>query len=330
MKQRKLGGGGLAVSELGLGCMGMSDFYEGRDEAESLATLDRAIALGMNFLDTADMYGYGDNEELIARAIKGKRSSVVLATKFGVLRDRKRLDVRGISGKPDYVLRACEESLRRLKTDVIDLYYQHRVDPETPIEETVGAMATLVKDGKVRFLGLSEASAATLRRASKVHPISAVQSEYSLWSRDPESNDVLAACRELGIGFVAYSPLGRGFLTGAFKTPSEIPEGDYRRATPRFQGENFDKNRSLVMELAEIARAKNCSSAQLAIAWVLAQGPDIVPIAGTKRRKYLEENAGALSVRLDTKDLESIAAIFAPDNIAGTRYPAAMMGAVNR
>jgi aryl-alcohol dehydrogenase-like predicted oxidoreductase len=330
MQQRKLGGGGLSVSELGLGCMGMSDFYEGRDEAESLATLDQAIGMGINFLDTADMYGYGDNEELIARAIKGRRSAVVVATKFGVLRDRKRLDVRGISGKPEYVRAACEASLRRLKTDVIDLYYQHRVDPETPIEETVGAMADLVKDGKVRFLGLSEASSATIVKAAKVHPIAAVQSEYSLWSRDPESTGVFKTCRELGIGFVAYSPLGRGFLTGAFKSPAEVPEGDYRRATPRFQGENFDKNRALVLEFSEIARAKRATPAQLALSWVLAQGADIVPIAGTKRRKYLEENAGALTVKLDAKDLEAISAIFAPDNISGTRYPAAMMGAVNR
>ncbi|GEN07801.1 Predicted oxidoreductase [Myxococcus fulvus] len=327
METRTLGKQGLKVSALGLGCMGMSDFYAGRDDAESEATLLHALDKGVTFFDTADMYGSGSNEELVGRVLKPHRAKVVLATKFGIVRDPNNPQARGINGKPEYVQQACEASLRRLGVDVIDLYYLHRLDATTPIEDTVGAMARLVREGKVRHLGLSEVDADTLRRASKVHPITALQSEYSLWSREPEDG-VLQACRELGIGFVPYSPLGRGFLTGQIKRFEDLAADDYRRNSPRFQGENFTRNLELVTKVEALAKQKGCSPAQLALAWVLAKGQDLVPIPGTKRRKYLDENLGALAVKLSEKDLKDIDDAAPPGVAAGERYPAAMKSAL--
>ncbi|MCU9614947.1 aldo/keto reductase [Caldibacillus lycopersici] len=327
MEKRKLGNQGLEVSTIGLGCMGMSDFYSGRNEEEAIQTIHYALDHGITLLDTADMYGVGKNEELVGRAIKGRRNEVVLATKFGNVRaaDGTRL---GVSGHPDYVKQACDASLKRLGVDHIDLYYQHRVDPKVPIEETIGAMADLVQAGKVRFLGMSEAAAETIRRAHAVHPISALQSEYSLWSRDVEDK-ILPTCRELGIGFVPYSPLGRGFLTGQIQTFEDLAEDDYRRFSPRFQGENFDKNLQLVKKIKEIASEKGCQPAQLALAWLLAQGEDIVPIPGTKKVKYLEENIGALQVKLTEEELIRIDEVFPHGITAGDRYPADGMRGVN-
>ncbi len=328
MKTRKLGNQGLEVSELGLGCMGMSEFYGGRDEQEAIATIHLALELGVNFLDTADMYGPFTNEQLVGRAIKDRRDRVVLATKFGNVRSADG-GWLGISGKPEYVRQACDASLQRLGVDVIDLYYQHRVDVNVPIEETVGAMAELVKQGKVRYLGLSEAAPATIRRAQAIHPISALQTEYSLWSREPEDS-ILPTLRELGIGFVPYSPLGRGFLTGAIASPDDFAPDDYRRNAPRFQGDNFAKNLELVSQVKAIAAEKGVTAGQLALAWLLAQGDDIVPIPGTKRRVYLEENIGATTVILTTEDLSRINSVAPQGVAAGDRYAAQAMKTLNR
>lgn len=326
MKQRTLGQ--LTVPAIGLGCMGMSEFYGSGDEKESIATIHRAIALGANFLDTADMYGVGSNETLVGRAIRDRRDQVILATKFGNMRGEDGAFL-GVNGKPDYVRKCCEASLERLGVDTIDLYYQHRVDPETPIEDTVEAMAELVKEGKVRHLGLSEAAPASIRKAQAVHPITALQTEYSLWSRDPE-HEILATCRELGIGFVAYSPLGRGMLTGRFQLPEDFPEDDFRRHHPRFQGENFQHNLELVEEVKAIAADKGCTPAQLALAWVLAQGEDIATIPGTKHVKYLEENLAALDIELGKADLDRLDGAFPMGAASGERYAPRAMQAVNR
>ncbi|AKG35894.1 aldo/keto reductase [Paenibacillus durus] len=328
MKKRELGKSGLEVSALGLGCMGMSEFYGSLDEDESIRTIHRAIEMGVTFLDTADMYGVGRNEELVGRAIKGQRDSVILATKFGNVRAADGTPL-GINGRPEYVKQACDASLKRLGVDHIDLYYQHRVDPNTPIEETVGAMADLVQAGKVRFLGLSEASPRTIAKAHAVHPIAALQTEYSLWSREVE-DEILPLCRELGIGFVAYSPLGRGFLTGQIKSFDDLEENDYRRFAPRFQGDNFRKNLDLVERIHEIAKEKGCSSSQLALAWLLSRGDDIVPIPGTKRRSYLEENAGALDVTLSQDELRRIDEAAPIGAAAGFRYPEASMKVIDK
>jgi aryl-alcohol dehydrogenase-like predicted oxidoreductase len=327
MQRRTLGGQGLTVSALGLGCMGMSEFYAGRDDAESIATIHRALDSGIDFLDTADMYGPFTNERLVGKAIKGRRDHVILATKFGNQRGEDG-SFLGVNGRPEYVRKSCDGSLQRLGVDHIDLYYQHRVDRSVPIEETVGAMAQLVHQGKVRFLGVSEAAPPTIQRAHQEHPISALQTEYSLWTRDPE-DEVLLLCRELGIGFVAYSPLGRGFLTGRFRTFEDLPEDDYRRNSPRFQGDNFQKNLDLVARVEEIARQKNCTSAQLSLAWLLAQGEDIVPIPGTKQRRYLDENVQSLDIEMTANDLQRIEEVAPKGAASGDRYHEAGMKTIN-
>ncbi|WP_337047736.1 aldo/keto reductase [Serratia liquefaciens] len=329
MQQRKLGPTGPLVSALGLGCMGMSDFYStAHDEQEAIATLHRALELGVTLLDTADMYGPHTNEQLIGKAIKGKRQQVFLATKFGIVRDPANPAARGVSSRPEYIRRSVEGSLKRLGVEVIDLYYQHRVDPEVPIEEVVGTMADLISEGKIRYIGLSEASVATLERAHKVHPITALQTEYSLWTRDAEQG-VLAACERLGIGFVPYSPLGRGFLTGAIQRPEDLDADDFRRSNPRFQGENFARNLALVEKVTELAKQKGVAPSQLALAWVLAQGEHIVPIPGTKRRRYLEENIAAAELTLSTAELAAIEAVFPLQAAAGARYGAESMTYIN-
>ena len=327
MQRRTLGREGLTVSALGLGCMGMSEFYAGRDDAESIATIHRALDREIDFLDTADMYGPFTNERLVGTAIRGRRDEVVLATKFGNQRDEDG-GFLGVNGRPDYVRKSCDSSLQRLGVDHIDLYYQHRVDRSVPIEETVGAMAQLVEEGKVRYLGLSEASTSTIRRAHSEYRISALQTEYSLWTRDPE-DEILPLCRELGIGFVAYSPLGRGFLTGRFRTFEDLPEDDYRRNSPRFQGDNFQKNLDLVQRVEDIARGKRCTPAQLALAWLLTQGDDIVPIPGTKQRRYLDENIGSLQIDLSRSDMEEIEEVAPKGAAAGDRYHEAGMRTIN-
>jgi len=324
MQTRKLGRNGPAVSALGLGCMGMSEFYGAHDDDESLATLRHALDLGVNFLDTADAYGPYTNEELVGRALRGRRQDAFLATKFGFVRDEHDPAARAVDARPQRVRTACEGSLKRLKVESIDLYYLHRVDPAVPVEDTVGAMAELVRAGKVRYLGLSEVSAPTLERAHRVHPITALQSEYSLWTRDPEG-DVLATCERLGVGLVAYSPLGRGFLTGALKSPEDFAADDYRRMTPRFQGENFARNLALVEKVKTLAHDKGCTPAQLALAWVMAQGEHIVPIPGTRRVRNLDENLGALRVQLSSVDLATIEAVFPVSGVAGARYNEVMM-----
>ncbi len=329
MEERYLGRSGLKVSAMGLGCMGMSEFYGTPDPAESIATIHRAIELGITFLDTADMYGHGANEELVGKAIAGKRNQVVLATKFGIVRDPSDPSKRGIDGRPEYVRSACEASLRRLGVETIDLYYQHRVDPAVPIEETVGAMAELVREGKVRYIGLSEPGPETLRRAHRIHPVAAVQSEYSLWSRDPET-EIIPACRQLGIGFVPYSPLGRGFLTSRIRSVEDLPQGDYRARTPRFQKENLEKNSKLLDTLEEIARKHQMTPAQVALAWIYAQGPEIVPIPGAKTLAHLEENAATLKRSISFIDVVRLAQAFPPGSAAGERYPEEMMKTVGR